>query len=109
MNASTVIGQANLTSVPDFVSASQNSFSGPNGIAFDSRGDLWVADESFNRVLEFAASSIGSDGPSAILEIGQPAGLSEYSSSVEADNKSGFTSPLNLAFDPSGNLWVSDR
>ncbi|MDA4117846.1 MAG: NHL repeat-containing protein [Thaumarchaeota archaeon] len=110
MNASTVIGQVNLTTGPStLVSPSTDSLFGPNGITFDSMGNLWVADQLFNRVLEFAAVSLGSNDPSAILEIGQHAGVGEFTSAVAAGNRSGFVAPFSLAFDPSGNLWVSDR
>jgi len=109
MDASSVIGQDNLTSVPPYVIASPSGLFGPNGIAFDPQGNLWVADENFNRILEFPASSLGANGPSAVMEIGQPAGPSEFQSTGVATNASGLAAPLGIAFSPSGDLWVSDR
>ncbi len=109
MNASSVIGQLNTTYVSNYVVTSPSGLSGPNGIAFDAQGNLWVADETNNRILEFPASSLGTNDPSAVLEIGHPAGNSAFSSSAFATNRSGFAAPLSIAFDASGNLWVSDR
>ncbi len=109
MNASSVVGQVDLSTVAPYISPSESSLFGPNGIAFDSSGNLWVADENFNRVLEFAAASLGGNDPPAVLELGQRPGASQFSSEVSADNRSGLYAPLSPAFDPSGDLWVSDR
>lgn len=74
MAANTVIGHPNFTdgltypSVPTAYSLSQ---SGPlmDGLAFDSGGDLFVADTGFNRILIFAPPL--SDGMSATVVLGQ--------------------------------------
>ena len=65
---SLVIGQ------PDFKSRatqlSQSGLDNPQFIAFDDRGNLWVADTSNNRVLEFVPPF--SNGMNASVVIGQP-------------------------------------
>ena len=109
MDAASVIGQLNTTSVSNYVVTSPTGLSEPNGIAFDSQGDLWVVDETDNRVLEFPAASLGTDHPAAVLEIGQHAGDSQFYTNAAADNRTGFTNPVDIAFDNHGNLWVSDR
>ena len=77
----------------------------PDGIAFDSSGNLWVADSTFNRVVEFKAPF--SDGENESIVIGQPTFTAE--SGVDAiANATLLNAPTGLAFDPSGNLWVSD-
>jgi len=109
MNASSVIGQSNVTSFAFASPPSAKSLFGAQDVAFDSRGNLWVVDEDDNRVLEFAASSLAADDPSAVLELGQPAGPSQFSNNTANDTPSGFEHPTGVAFDGQGNLWVVDR
>ncbi len=104
---SVVIGQRFLnTSV---ASTTQSGLNGPEAIAFDSAGNLWVTDENNNRVLEFGVASLKSNGPNAEVEIGQPAGPGQFLANSSALTASGFNAPVGLAFDSSGDLLVSDR
>jgi sugar lactone lactonase YvrE len=106
MNASLVIGQ------PDFVTSTPvTSQSGLNfvsqaervaGFAFDSTGNLWVADLGNNRVLEF--KSPFSMGMPASLVIGQK----DFTTAGLATTKDGLVKPSAVAFDHSNNLWVVD-
>lgn len=105
--ASQVIGQPNMTS--SAFSTTQSGLNGPEGVALDSSGNLWVVDQKNNRVLEFAASSLGGNGPAAVLEIGQPAGPNQFSTSASATSQSGLSAPVGIAFDSSGDLLVADR
>jgi sugar lactone lactonase YvrE len=109
MNASSVIGQANLTTYSYSATPTPSSLFGPQGLAFDSQGNLWVADQSDNRILEYAASSLGTNDPQAILEIGQPAGTSQLSNRTATDTPEGLDGPTVIAFDSSGNLWAVDH
>lgn len=107
--ASIVIGQ------PDFVSQTSagqspnrtNLFS-PAGIAFDASGDLWVADSASSRVLEFK-TPLTTDEVASIV-IGKPnfTVSSDACSSSTIVNPSCLNVPSAVAFDSSGNLWVSD-
>jgi sugar lactone lactonase YvrE len=98
--ASLVIGESNFTSFnPEQTSTGVNS---PYGLAFDSHGNLWVVDESNNRVLEYKAPF--STYEAASLVIGQ----SSFTTNAFATTSTGFTAPESLAFDSSGNLWVTD-
>jgi sugar lactone lactonase YvrE len=64
---------------------------GPNALAFDAKGDLWVS--SLTRVQKLNASSLNASGsPTAALTI------------KSSDAKG----PRALAFDGDGNLWVAD-
>jgi sugar lactone lactonase YvrE len=70
----------------------------PNGIAFDGNGNLWAADSpalyGLPAKLElFAASDLAGSGDSSANPI------------VTIDS---VTTPLGLAFDQGGNLWVAD-
>jgi sugar lactone lactonase YvrE len=73
-----------------------NSLDGPIGMAFDSKGNLWVANGFANTVVEFAAKSIKTTGaPTPVVTIGS--------------NGGSLDSPAGLAFDSSGDLAVSNR
>ena len=100
MNASLVIGQANFTSS---VAATTNSgLTGPEFIAFDGSGNLWVTDTFNNRVLEF--KPLFADGMTASLVIGQ----TDFVSHGAATTASGLDFPTGAAFDRNGNLWIAD-
>ena len=99
--ASLVIGQTSLTGTGD--SSPSGGLFGPTAIAFDSGGNLWVVDSGNNRVLEF--KSPFSNGESATLVIGQPT----FGGYIGTTTAGGLNSPSYLAFDPSGNLWVTDQ
>jgi sugar lactone lactonase YvrE len=100
MNASVVIGQ------PDFVTGTanttQNGLSGPVGMAFDASGNLWVADLGNNRVLEYQPPFATHMNASVVL--GQP----DFTSVNFVTTSSGLVTPFFVAFDASGDLWVSD-
>jgi sugar lactone lactonase YvrE len=79
----------------------------PSGVAVDSQGDVWVADTSNDRVLEFVPPF--STGMPARLELGQPAGGAFTSAGCASSvNPSSLCQPMSVAFDSSGNLWVAD-
>ena len=75
---------------------------GANGLAFDSSGNLWVVDGSFNRILEFTPPFTNREAAS--LVIGQP----NFTTNSNTNNQSSLNSPDFITFDHSGNLWVSD-
>lgn len=87
----------------------------PGALAVDSSGNLYIADTGNNRVLRFAKPFANSDDPKVPnMVIGQPnfnseganqGGLSEKSLAFAVSGAAGRT---GLAFDPQGNLWVSD-
>ena len=63
--ASLVIGQSSFTTLaPATTSAGLNT---PNGLAFDSSGNLWVVDSSNNRVLEFKTPSQPGEAASLVI------------------------------------------
>ena len=106
-NASIVIGQ------PDFNTASkisplinQSRFSDPYDVRFDSSGNLWVVDSANSRVLEFRAPY--SNGESASTVLGESSFTTSYLAGGSGLNGTVLSDPEAIAFDSSGNLWVSD-
>jgi uncharacterized protein (TIGR03437 family) len=80
-----------------------------NGLAFDSAGNLWVADTGNNRVIRYPASALtaGLSGPAADAVVGQ----NDFVSSTAAaalNAKNGLAGPQGIAIDPAGRLLVTD-
>jgi sugar lactone lactonase YvrE len=72
-----------------------SNLDGPEGLAFDGSGNLWVGAEDGGVVVEYTPSQLAASGnptPNIILNI-----------------PGGFSSPSHLRFDSAGNLWVSDE
>lgn len=105
MNANLVIGQSVFTTSGAFTNSSR--LSNPEGVAFDSAGNLWVSDFNNNRVLMFK-TPFASDMV-ATLVIGQSTFLGGSSNGGSLISQTGFNSPAGLRFDGSGNLWVADQ
>lgn len=98
--ASLVLGQSSFTTSNTVATPTEEDL--PVAITFDSSGNLWVADQNNNRVLEYKAPFLTHEAAS----IGM--GQSDLTSSGTATTPTGLNSPSGLAFDPSGNLWVVD-
>ena len=111
------LGQPNLNSRSANLGASTPSaqglsLTGRSSLAFDSTGNLWVTDPGNRRVLRFSGTSVASGGGplSANLVLGQltfgtpdPAVTSTTRTTANL-----FATPLALAFDSGGRLYVSD-
>jgi hypothetical protein len=90
--ASQLASSGTPTPAVTLASASLNT---PLALAFDGTGNLWVADYLANTVMEFTASQLASGGMQA------PAiTLLAFAGSI--------VNPAALAFDQTGNLWVSN-
>ena len=77
--------------------------SSPGSLAFDAGGDLWVADSGNNRVLKFVPPFDPLNNPDVVLGQSDP-----VSGAAPAASQNGMAGPGSLAFDGSGNLWVSE-
>ncbi|MGA2838437.1 MAG: hypothetical protein ABSF84_17780, partial [Acidimicrobiales bacterium] len=78
------------------LSANGDTLDGPQTMAFDAAGDLWVADAGNNHVVEYAATQLATSGspiPAVTLE----------------SNGTNLVSPVGLTFDKAGDLWVANN
>jgi len=104
--ATIVIGQgSSFTTANAPATPTQSSLNTPVDVAFDTSGNLWVTDSVNNRVLKYNSADISSNGPNAASAIGQSA----YNAKGSDTTATTFDVPVYLAFDSSGNLWVSDE
>lgn len=110
MSASMVIGQPIFSSQTPFLR--RDGLAGPWGIAFDASGNLWVADSGNDRVVEFQPPF--SSGMLASLVVGEP-DFSHDNCAIPAQSNNGkcgtlsiLNMPWQVAFDPSGDLWVAE-
>lgn len=67
---------------------------GPGDIALDGGGDLWVANESSNTLVEYSRRDLNEMSPAPSVVISSAA--------------SSLQDPNGIAFDPSGDLWVAN-
>jgi secreted PhoX family phosphatase len=102
-SASLVIGQADFISGNSGVLPQANTLNGPKGVTFDKSGNLWVSDTQANRVIEYLPPF--SNDQNASVAIGA-ANLTSFA--YANDTSFGLNTPMGLAFDSSGSLWVAD-
>ncbi|MDE1763553.1 MAG: NHL repeat-containing protein [Thaumarchaeota archaeon] len=79
-----------------------HSLAAPYGIAFDKSGDLWAVDYYDNRILEYEPPF--KNFMNASLVIGQ----SDFTSNSDGTTQNRTNLPSSIAFDSTGNLWVTD-
>ena len=101
MNAALVIGQSSFTT--NTAATTQNGLNGPYGVAFDSPGNLWLADSSNSRVLEFSPPFTTDEAASAVV------GQTSFTAGGAATTQYGLQVPAGIGFDSSDNLWVADQ
>ena len=111
-SAAQLAGGGNATPIAQILPDSSSSLNEPDGLAFDSKGDLWVANTSNNglycnagSLVEFTATqlsqlSAANDSPTPAVTI------NIYNSSCLNPTVSG---PWGMAFDSSGDLWVTSK
>ena len=85
-----------VISIDHVISPVLNSLSRPTGIAFDTHGNLWVANGTGNTLVEYTAGQIDSAAAAPTPAITLTA------------NGNSIHGPMMIAFDASGNLWVAN-
>lgn len=106
MAASIAIGQEIPSNSVCFMT-SASTFEYPMGIAFDSVGNLWVADSSNNRVLEFQAPL--TTGMSATMVLGQSNFTDKITNIYGNITASMLDGPSSISFDSAGSAYVGDE
>ncbi len=86
-----------------------DEFDGPLGMAFDSAGNLWVANNGVDdtgtlQLLEFKASTLA--GLSGVSPVTSDANFSTVTTTEDTPSLS---NPWGLNFDAAGNLWVTNE
>ncbi len=76
-------------------SDSSGSLNSPAACAFDQSGDLWVANDLTNTVVEYAPGA-------------QASGVQVPIATISSDGSDSLSGPVALAFDQSGDLWVAN-
>lgn len=101
-----VLGQADFTSTAANRggAAAANTLSNPRALTVDASGNLWVADQTNDRVLRFNAAASKANGANADGVLGQ----TTFTGTAAATAQNRFDTPAGLVVDASGNLWVAD-
>jgi len=103
MAATVELGQSNFNSAVYYSTATANEVSyGDYAAAFDSSGDLWVAEVSFNRVVEFKPPFTNDMAGAVVL------GQSTFGGTASGSGAANLSFPDGIAFDPAGDLFVAD-
>ncbi len=108
-NANHVFGQNGRFDSNAFNNAgpgtSANGLWGPLGVAVDLSGNLYVADQRNNRVLEYTTPTSDTTADRVFGQHGDLTALSCNNGGVSADSLCG---PNGLSLDRSGNLYIAD-
>ncbi len=97
--ATLALGQTSLSGSRPGTTATNLSF--PTALAVDRAGDLWVADQGNDRVLEFAYPLTTGEAASAVL--------GQYNFTLTNETAPyGLSDPWGIGFDADGDLWVAD-
>jgi hypothetical protein len=108
------LAQTGTNAIPPAVLMTSGQFNGPSGIAFDSAGDMWIA----NNGLSAAAADQFGGGTTiveliaahlpALPEMGTSTLVVVSDATLSDNGQTSIQSPWALAFDQSGNLWTSN-
>ena len=99
-NADIVLGQLNMTTVT--AGFTDQIMSRPQALAFDGSGNLWVADNSNNRVLRFTTLTTGSSADKVL-------GQTNFTNHANLGaTQSSLTGPAGIAVSGT-TLWVAEQ
>lgn len=100
-NISTFVGDPSTQSPPFCGPGSGSPFTAPGALAFDAKGNLYVAD--YGRYVVFKITSTGAISTFA------GTGAYGYSGDGGPASKAAIAFPSSLAFDAAGNLYIGDE
>jgi uncharacterized protein (TIGR03437 family) len=95
----TVAGNGTAGSSGDGSAATAAELSGPQGLALDGAGNLYIADTGNSKVREVSGGTITTVAGS---------GTAGYAGDGAAAASAQLSSPVGLAFDAKGNLYIAD-
>src|SRR6202043_538786 len=98
----TVAGNGTAGFAGDGGAATSAQLKGPTGIAVDSTGNLYIADQANNRVRKVAAAT-------GVITTVAGNGTAGFSGDGAAATSAELYSPTDLTFDSTGNLYISDN
>jgi uncharacterized protein (TIGR03437 family) len=105
--ADLVLGKSEFEST--LTESSAASMSLPVSLAFDSAGNLWVADVAYNRVLRFPQAAGLTNGSAADMVLGQPDFTTVTAGTGTGDQwLQTLANPLSIAIDNSDRLYATD-
>lgn len=107
-SASVVLGQTGFSAQTNCGQNTESSAStiGPEGLAMDAAGNLYVADPNYCRVVVFKPPF--TNGMNASLVLGQ-SGFAVPQGNCAAGGAAGMMFPAGIAVDSHGNVWVADK
>ncbi len=94
------IGTAGFTG--DGAAATSAELNGPTGVAVDSAGNLYIADEGNGRIREVAAAT-------GVITTVAGNGIAGFSNDGGIANFAEFVFPTSVAVDSAGNLYIADQ
>jgi|GEM_PF-969054 len=99
-NISTVAGPGKWGYLGDGGTATSAWLNNPNGVAFDSSGNMYIADNGNNRIRKVDTSGI--------ITTVAGTGNAGYSGNGGPATSAQLKSPSGVAFDSSGNMYIAD-
>ena len=98
----TIAGTGTVGYSPDGTTATAATLNSPSGLAFDSKGNLYIADTGNNVIRKIAGSTI-----TTVAGIqGQGGG---YGGDLGPATSANLNGPTAIAFDSGGNLYIADN
>lgn len=110
--AEAVFGQANFTtSTANGTNGTvgDSTLNGPQGVAIDANGTLWVADTSNNRVVGYENAATVQSGNGSAVKAEYVLGQVGFSTNAIGTTQSTMRNPTGVALDANGALYVVDK
>ncbi len=95
----TIAGNGQAGFAGDSGAPSTAQFSSPSGLAFDSKGNLYIADSANHRIRMISGGTITTVAGN---------GTAGYAGEAAAAASANLNTPTGIAFDASGNLYIAD-
>lgn len=101
MPADIVLGTSTFTGLAGSGDMTANALIRPSSVKVDAAGNVYVAEYTNNRVVQFTAPISSGMASSVVL------GQSGYGLKTLATTQSGMVTPYDISLDGSGNVWVA--